>query len=67
VVWNGTTVINPADKEGFLALIKELRTAFNANDLLLSVDISGSKGTIKKAYDVESLSEQVRLCLGSYV
>jgi hypothetical protein len=39
--------------------VTELREAFTKDQLLLSVDISGLKKTIKKAYSMERLSKQV--------
>ena len=62
VVWNNTdgTIVNPDDKKGFLDLIKELKSAFEPKGLLVSFDISGSKKTIKEAYDVKELSKNVR-------
>lgn len=52
-------VSNVDDKQGFLDLVTELREAFTKDQLLLSVDISGLKKTIKKAYSMERLSKQV--------
>ena len=61
VVWNNTKgeVLNLDDKQSFLNLVTELREAFTKDDLLLSVDISGLKKTIKKAYNLKKLSKQV--------
>lgn len=43
------------EKEGFTALVRELRTAFDREDLLLSTAVSPSKQIIDKGYDVKEL------------
>ena len=46
------------DKQGFAALVRELRQAFlqQPNELLLSAAVSPARGVIARAYDVRTLS-----------
>ena len=48
-----------SDKEGFSALVRELRAAFNPKGLLLSAAVSPSKMVIDNAYDVPSISRDL--------
>ncbi|XP_043661694.1 probable chitinase 10 [Drosophila teissieri] len=47
---------NPAEKEGFVALVKELSQAFKAKGLILSAAVSPSKMVIDAGYNVSELS-----------
>lgn len=46
----------PADKQNFLLLVKELRSAFNPFNFLLTAAFGAGKDTIDVAYDVAGLS-----------
>ncbi|XP_039482039.1 probable chitinase 10 isoform X2 [Drosophila santomea] len=47
---------NPAEKEGFVALVKELSQAFKEKGLILSAAVSPSKMVIDTGYNVSELS-----------
>lgn len=47
----------PADKQNFVLLVKDLRQEFNKHGLLLTSAIGAAKNTIDQAYDVKSLSK----------
>jgi len=50
---------SPEDKKNYITLLKELRSAFDANKgrrLLLSAAVSAGKANIDKAYDVAAMS-----------
>ncbi|EDV54306.2 uncharacterized protein Dere_GG21384 [Drosophila erecta] len=47
---------NPTEKEGFVALVKELSQAFKAKGLILSAAVSPSKMVIDAGYKVSELS-----------
>ncbi|GLH08614.1 Probable chitinase 10 [Gryllus bimaculatus] len=48
-----------SDKEGFAALVRELKAAFRPKGLLLSSAVSPSKAVIDAGYDVPTLSENL--------
>ncbi|XP_050082117.1 probable chitinase 10 [Anopheles aquasalis] len=48
-----------SDKQNFATLIRELRKAFEAENLLLSTSISGYKEVIAVAYDMVEISKHV--------
>ncbi|XP_023944029.2 probable chitinase 10 [Bicyclus anynana] len=48
-----------SDKQGFAALVKELRSAFVPRGLLLSAAVSASKRVIDLAYDIPVLSRNL--------
>ncbi|XP_053663705.1 probable chitinase 2 [Anopheles marshallii] len=47
----------PADRENFVALVRELSQVFRKNNLLLTSAIGAGKDTIDAAYDVKALSK----------
>jgi len=47
---------SPQDKRNFVLLVKELRSAFNKFNLLLTAAFGAGKSTIDSAYDVAALS-----------
>ena len=48
---------NPADKENFVALVRQLYDAFRPHGLLLTAAVSPAKSTIDRAYDVQQLNQ----------
>ena len=50
---------NPADKQNYVALLRELHDAFQPQGYLLSVAVSAGKPTIDTAYDVPQVSKYV--------
>ena len=48
-----------SDKEGFAALVRELRAEFNPRGWLLTAAVSPSKNVIDEAYDVPSISRDL--------
>ncbi|XP_060532351.1 probable chitinase 10 [Cylas formicarius] len=50
---------NAADKENFVTLIKELRTVFDKNGLLLTAAVSATPSSVDISYDVPSLSKNL--------
>ena len=48
-----------SDKDGFAALVRELRVAFEPHGWLLSAAVSPSKTVIDAAYDVPSISRDL--------
>jgi len=48
---------NPADKQNFISLIKELRAEFVPKGYLLTAAVSPGKAVIDKAYDVPKMFE----------
>ncbi|XP_069365183.1 probable chitinase 10 isoform X2 [Maniola hyperantus] len=48
-----------SDKQGFAALVKELRSAFVARGLLLSAAVSGNKRVIDLAYEIPVLARNL--------
>ncbi|XP_034946188.1 probable chitinase 2 isoform X2 [Chelonus insularis] len=46
----------PQDRENFVSLIKELKTVFKSNNLLLTAAISADISTINEAYDIPKIS-----------
>lgn len=48
---------DPADKQNFVSLVRELRKEFNNHRLLLTSAIGAAKDTIDNAYDVKSLGK----------
>lgn len=48
-----------SDREGFTALLRDLKEAFGKHDLLLSAAVSPSRDIIERAYDVAAISTYV--------
>ncbi|XP_058056417.1 probable chitinase 10 [Anopheles bellator] len=60
VCWQSDCSQGPAsDKSNFAKLIREARSAFARENLLLSTSISGYEEVIKRAYDVVEISKHV--------
>lgn len=53
----GSRGCNYSDKENFVLLLKDLRTAFDSKGLLLTASVNVNKDIVQKAYDIPSLSE----------
>nr|QDA39872.1 chitinase 4 [Phenacoccus solenopsis] len=48
-----------SDKNGFTALLRDLREAFSKHNLLLSAAVSSNKDIIERAYDIPTISSYV--------
>lgn len=53
---------NPADKQNFIELIRELHEAFDPHGYILSAAVSAGKATIDTAYDVQQMSRFLDFC-----
>jgi chitinase len=51
------TLSNPADKQNFIELIRELHTAFKPYGFVLSAVTSAGKPTIDRAYNLPEMSK----------
>ncbi|XP_076235084.1 chitinase-3-like protein 1 [Calliopsis andreniformis] len=49
----------PSDKQNYIALLKELREAFNRNGYLLSVAVAAAESSASKSYLISQLSQYV--------
>nr|CAH0102458.1 unnamed protein product [Daphnia galeata] len=47
------------DKENFVILLKEMRTEFEKNGLILTASISGIPSTINRSYDILAINQHV--------
>ena len=49
----------PSDKENYVALLRELRQAFNPQGYILSVAVAAAESSASKSYNIREVSQQV--------
>ncbi|KAK8736740.1 hypothetical protein OTU49_004625, partial [Cherax quadricarinatus] len=50
---------NPEDKENFVSLLSDLKTALHAEGMILTAAVSAGKLTIDPAYDIPAMAENI--------
>ena len=54
---------SPADKENFVALLSEMRSAFDPHNLMLTASVSRDREIMEAGYDISALYKYVPHCI----
>ncbi|XP_054714735.1 probable chitinase 10 [Uloborus diversus] len=57
--WQGAIGVHPDDKENFVKILQELKPAFEAEGLVLSISVSAVKREVEAAYDMPAIAKTV--------
>jgi len=56
---------SPADKENFVTLLSEMRSAFDPHNLMLTASVSRDREIMEAGYDIPALYKYVTHCISN--